>query len=177
MKEILKPCLTVFMIMVVTSAAVSLVFALTEEPIAEQARLAQAAAMNRLLVADTFEELSEGNFWRATANAQTVGYIVEISSRGFAGPINMLVAVDTTGVVAGVEVVSHGETPGLGTPITEAWFTSQFEASYGPFIFTRSTPINYTEIPVLTGATVSTSAVIAGVNEAVELLHALQGGR
>ena len=176
MKEIFKPSLIVFLVLAVASASITIVFGLTEEPIAEQARLAQEAAMNRLITADTFEELEEDLFWRATSNSETVGYIVSISPRGFGGPIGMLVAVDTSGVVAGVEVVSHSETPGLGTPITEVWFTSQFEASYGPFVFTRSNPATYTEIPAITGASVSTNGVINGVNEAIELLHSLKGG-
>lgn len=176
MKEIIKPCISIFLILSVASAALAIVFALTEEPIAEQARLAQEAAMNRLVEAEAFEELEENLFWRATVNNESVGYIVRITPRGFGGPIEMLVAVDPYGVVAGVEVIGHSETPGLGTPITEVWFTSQFEAYYGPFIFTRTTPVAYSEIPVITGATVSTQGVINGVNEAIELLQYLKGG-
>jgi Na+-translocating ferredoxin:NAD+ oxidoreductase subunit G len=36
---------------------------------------------------------------------------------GYAGPIQMLVAVDDKGVLKGVRVVSHSETPGLGDKI------------------------------------------------------------
>jgi Na+-translocating ferredoxin:NAD+ oxidoreductase subunit G len=36
---------------------------------------------------------------------------------GYAGPILMLVAVDSTGALKGVRVVSHSETPGLGDKV------------------------------------------------------------
>ena len=40
-----------------------------------------------------------------------------IIPNGYAGPIQMLVAVDSKGTLMGVRVVSHNETPGLGDKI------------------------------------------------------------
>ncbi|MBU0498640.1 MAG: electron transport complex subunit RsxG [Gammaproteobacteria bacterium] len=38
---------------------------------------------------------------------------------GYGGPINLLVAVDRDGTLAGVRVISHKETPGLGDKVEE----------------------------------------------------------
>lgn len=45
--------------------------------------------------------------------------LTTVVPNGYAGPINLLVAVKRDGTLAGVRVVSHKETPGLGDKIEE----------------------------------------------------------
>lgn len=55
------------------------------------------------------------------------GAVFNVSERGYAGEIRLLMAVDADGKVLGVRVLKHSETPGLGDKIEIArnpWITS-----------------------------------------------------
>lgn len=56
--------------------------------------------------------------YRARVGSQVAGVILPATARdGYSGDIRLLVGVDRTGAVAGVRVLSHRETPGLGDKI------------------------------------------------------------
>lgn len=55
--------------------------------------------------------------YRARKNGLVVGVVYEIIAYGYAGAINLIMAVNRDGQIAGVRVVSHKETPGLGDKI------------------------------------------------------------
>jgi len=58
--------------------------------------------------------------YRARLKGQPVGLILSpIAPDGYAGAIKLLVGVDTQGVLTGVRVIAHHETPGLGDAIEE----------------------------------------------------------
>jgi electron transport complex protein RnfG len=85
-------------------------------------------------------------YWKVRKDGRLIGYAFEDSSQGYSKPIELMVAVDTTAKVLGVRIVSHNETPGVGSRIQEAlgsqplwqahaaaevprgepWFTRQF---------------------------------------------------
>lgn len=53
--------------------------------------------------------------YRATLRGQPAALVFEaVAPEGYGGPVRLLVAVKANGEVAGVRVVSHNETPGLG---------------------------------------------------------------
>lgn len=55
--------------------------------------------------------------YEAFAAGQRVARVFEVQAAGYGGPIVLLVGIDTAGTVTGVRVLSHTETPGLGTNI------------------------------------------------------------
>ena len=56
-----------------------------------------------------------GRIWRARLGNQPVALIVETATTdGYAGRIAMVVAINTNGLLSGVRVTAHKETPGLG---------------------------------------------------------------
>jgi electron transport complex protein RnfG len=56
--------------------------------------------------------------YRATKEGRPVAAIFSpVKARGYAGPIRLIVAVRLDGTLAGVRVLSHKETPGLGDKI------------------------------------------------------------
>lgn len=56
--------------------------------------------------------------WRARMDGTPTALIVEATAaNGYSGPIELLVAVLKDGTVAGVRVIDHRETPGLGDAI------------------------------------------------------------
>lgn len=58
--------------------------------------------------------------YRARKQGQVKAVLFEMSGRGYAGPITLVMAVDRDGTVLGVRVTHHTETPGLGDKIEAA---------------------------------------------------------
>ncbi len=100
---------------------------------------------------------------------------VLIAGPGLWGVITMLVFFNTDSkTITGIRVLSHSETPGLGSRIEENWFTDQFrklDATQAVRIVTRRTGAP-NEVDAITGATKSSTSVEAIVNRA----EAIAGG-
>ncbi len=69
--------------------------------------------------------------------------------------------VDTEYTVTGVKIMTHAETPGLGAKITESFFTDQFN---GVAVSDLMLSKDGGAIDTITGATVSSQAVIDGIH-------------
>lgn len=141
-----------------------------------ESRLAASSGMGNLAVlpeADGFVEdtVEYGGeifaFSRATNDA---GFVFSVVGAGFGGPVEMLVGVDLTGEIVGVLVTEHNETAGLGSPVAEEPFLSQFTGNIQNGFAVGD------EIDVLSGATVSTEAIADTVNKAANLFIQVTGG-
>ena len=88
---------------------------------------------------------------------------------GYAGPIRILVGVDTGGVVTGVRIVEHNETPGLGDKIesTRSDWVQQFPGSTiaSPPLGAWAIRADGGTFDQLTGATVTPRAVVGAVRD------------
>ena len=114
-----------------------------------------------------------------------IGFVVEASTYGYAGEITMLIGVNNAGKVTGLVVQEAHETFGLGNQaLTDHVFLSQFLNQSGTFAVAThgeeadafssatgedaaATAGESIEVDALTGATVTTKAVIRCVNSAV----------
>ena len=111
-----------------------------------------------------------------------IGFVVETSTYGYAGEITMLIGVNNAGKVTGLVVRDAHETLGLGgNALTDHVFLSQFLNKTGSFevatvgadAFSGATaeaaPAEGEATPVdaITGATVTSKAVVRCVNSAV----------
>lgn len=89
------------------------------------------------------------------ASGNTVGWGIKVASRGYGGPIPMVIGMDRGGKVVGLSILSMNETPGLGTRVqTEEWFLDQY----------LELPAGYTEkdvkaLDTISGATKSSRGV------------------
>ena len=89
------------------------------------------------------------------------GYVLELETAGYAGPMMLWVGVTNEGRVSGLTVRDHRETFGLGRRAqTEAPFLLQFIGTSGEAAVGE-------DIDALTGATVTSKAVTRAVNSAV----------
>ena len=110
-----------------------------------------------------------------------IGFVVETSTYGYAGEITMLVGVSNAGKVTGLVVTQAHETIGLGgNALTDHEFLAQFLNSAGAFevatsgadAFSGATGEAAPEgetvaVDAITGATVTSKAVVRCVNSAV----------
>ena len=99
------------------------------------------------------------------------GYAVEVVPSGFGGGITMMVGVDENGKVLGISIISHAETPGLGAVASQN--TDKGMAFRDQFVgLTAGITIGSGEnqIDSLSGATISSQAIVDGVNAALQCI-------
>lgn len=83
-------------------------------------------------------------------SGELIGYIVQCTSKGFGGPLNLIVGFDKSGKVTGVRYANTpSETPGLGMKTTEkAFLDSWLNHDHN----------DVSEVDTISGATVSSTA-------------------
>jgi electron transport complex protein RnfG len=184
------------LIAVLGTALLAGVNALTHERIVEQEKLRVLQQFNALvpttsydndLLTDRTDIRDEAFFrhpapiavYRARMDDKPVAVLMTVTAPdGYNGDIRLLIAIDTTGKVLGVRVVSHRETPGLGDPI-------EIERSDWILGFTHKslrTPQETGwavkrdggEFDQFTGATISPRAVVKAVHSTLLYFEANQ---
>ena len=100
---------------------------------------------------------------------ELVGYCVEVQAQGFGGVITMEVGVDLNGQVTGVAVTDHSESTGMGTMAME---NAQLRKYVGMSGTIRTSGAN--SVDVVTGATATSEAITAGVNQALAIVANLE---
>jgi len=89
-----------------------------------------------------------------------VGYVAVAESPGYCSLIKVIVGMDLNNKIAGIRILEFAETAGLGTKVAEPDF-------YNQFVGLTSADMNLRKyggkIDAITGATVSSKAVIEGV--------------
>ncbi|PLX97965.1 MAG: hypothetical protein C0623_14110 [Desulfuromonas sp.] len=184
MKDILKLALVLTLITAGAGLILSLVESVTREPIAEQRRLETLRALQAVMPAydnspdsDTIELITgrdkkgrdvSRTFYRGRKEDQLSGVAFKVvASDGYSGNIFIMVGVDATGSVSGIEILSHAETPGLGDKITLDWFKDQFKQKNLDNIDWRVKK-DGGEFDQITGATISPRAVVKAVKAGLE---------
>lgn len=184
--EILKPTAILFAICVVVSAALAGTNMLTEDKIAEQAAL-KAEESRKLVLpgAESFEEVALPDDWEGSpvyegmAQGKSVGYVLETSSKGYGGDIRVMTGFSKAGDITGVVILSHSETPGLGANAEKEEFRDQFKMEkpvlYGPLQVVKYQEPGPGQIEAMTGATITSKAVTAAVEQAQTDFYAITG--
>ena len=164
-----------FGITLIASAGVGVVNLITEEPIAEAKKAATIAALNNVLPTFDDNRITELEIdalpikvYTATAAGEVVGYAVEtMTKNGFGGAIRMMVGFTPTGEVINVNVLEQGETPGLGTKMTDEGnpLITSFKGK-NPADMKRAVRKDGGDIDALTAATISSRAYVDAMNRA-----------
>lgn len=108
--------------------------------------------------------------YRVYAGGKPVAALIAMTARaGFSGPIRVLVGVDVDGVVTGVRILQHRETPGLGDKIvsTRSDWVHQFEGRslLDPVISGWAIEHDGGDFDQLTGASITPRAVIDAIRD------------
>lgn len=113
----------------------------------------------------------------ARRGGEIIAAIVPITARdGYGGDINLIVGVNRDGTVAGVRVLSHKETPGLGDRIDLT--KSNWLLSFDGHSLTDPPPERWAvkkdkgDFDAFTGATITPRAVVGAVKRALEYVQA-----
>lgn len=177
--------------------ALSGIFAMTKDTIAEQEAAAAAEAYKAVLPdADSFksnetmdaaiEALAGGtygtDFGKVTINeayeavdasGNTIGTVVSVTSGdGFDGNVTVAVGILTDGTISGIDFTELHETAGMGMRCGEDEWKSQFTGRNVPS-FTLNKAGGSTsdeEIDSVSGASVTSGAVVNAVNAAIDFV-------
>ena len=134
------------------------------------------AAMSQVLHADEYVPW-EGDLPKnvtslslARSNGESLGWVVQTTATGSQGPITMMVGLDLSGAVTGVSIVSHSETPNIGTKVvTDQSVLDRFVGmSHADGEITVNSGSN--RFDGVSGATVSSRGVTSGVNAALDVV-------
>lgn len=179
-KTVLLTTVILTLVCAISAAALGFTNKLTADRIAEAAVRAEAEAMSRIVDAESFEadRLTYGNetynYNRAISGGEVLAYIFTVSGHGYGGDIKVMVGVNTVGKVLAIEILdASGETPGLGQRVTNPDFAEQFKDKQKNIEISEG---GGNAIDKLTGATISTRAVVSSVNTALELFEAITEG-
>lgn len=108
------------------------------------------------------------------ASGNELGYGIRTLSTvpGYGGDVEIFLGVTKDGEIAGMKVVAHAETVGLGAKITEPKFQSQFigKGTDAEIKVTKSNPKD-DEIVALSGATFSSRSITSAVNNAMDIYN------
>ncbi len=157
------PSLVLTVICVVASLLLVFSHELTKDRIAQQKEQKFNASVEALF-GKTDSKLIDGNFGdgiEAIAVTPDKKTAVQVVADGYSkGGINILVGIDENGEISGIEFVSLGETPGLGSKVRDIpTFREQF---YG------KSNSNQVELDAVSGATFSSRGMEKAVNAALD---------
>lgn len=170
LKNGLRYVLTVGILGFVSALLISTVHHFTDPIISinEYNRLMET--LTRLVpAADEFKIVAAENqeYYVALRNNEIVYIVLPTKSRGFYGNnVELLVLASPAGEVRDVLIMRHSETPGIGTKIEEPHFLAQFSGKDKGLLKDAVG----SKVDIITGATISSQAVINGVGKALEFM-------
>lgn len=112
----------------------------------------------------------DSSYYSATSSGKNVAYIADTYGKGYSSFIQMMVSLEPDLRIKDVNILHHGETPGLGDQVEDRkLFLDQFKGKMLPqlVLIKGETKEN---IQAITGATISSRAVTNGVRDAVQML-------
>ena len=189
MNKIVKNALVLMSFSLVLGFVLGAVYKITEGPIAEATLKKEMEAYKVVFeTADTFNEvtvdaaaaaavMTDGGFpdeinkafEAVDANGTVLGYVVQLTTKdGYSGGIVMVVGVTADGTVNGFSVTAHSETSGLGTKAFDPAYADQFKGI---------SAADVSGVATISGATLTSTAVINGINAAVAYANSLGGAK
>ncbi len=183
--NLILPAIILFIICLVTTGLVSMTFELTADARAMQKEISDNLN-RRLLFPDALdfeaieladEQLDAGLIDAFKAMAEDggeLGVLITAQSRGYGGQVPVMVAIDASGEISAIKVLSNDETPGLGQKVADSLFAGQFSGQAAASQFTVDNTEGAIKVDAVTGATISSRAVISAVNAALAFYSTLE---
>lgn len=196
-KSMIKDALILFAITLAAGLLLGFVYDVTKEPIAQQKAKAKAqACKNVFAAAETFEPmLSEDGptaYFMAgkdsnvdidevmqalDSTGQLMGYVITVTDHeGYGGDIQFSMGVALDGTLNGISLLSISETAGLGMKAGDVLVPQFTNKKVESFTYTKSGSMSDSEIDAISGATITTNAVVNGVNSGLLFFNSVLTG-
>ena len=187
MKGMIKDALILFAITLIAGLMLGVVNDITKEPIAQQEQKAKnEACQNVFAAADSFEAqeladlaqieqvLADAGISGADidelmaakdASGALLGYVITVTDHeGYGGDIQFSMGITNEGTLNGISLLSISETAGLGMRAGEVLVPQFSDKNVSRFTYTKTGATADSEIDAISGATITTNAVVNGVN-------------
>ena len=187
MKGMIKDALILFAITLIAGLMLGVVNDITKEPIAQQEQKAKnEACQNVFAVADSFEAqeladsaqieqvLTDAGISGADidelmaakdASGALLGYVITVTDHeGYGEDIQFSMGITNEGTLNGISLLSISETAGLGMRAGEVLVPQFADKNVSKFTYTKTGATADSEIDAISGATITTNAVVNGVN-------------
>lgn len=172
-RDIVRPTLALIIICAFISGVVSIVYNITKvekvEGMSEEALIVATDVMGT----DKLSLVSNKSFpdtVTGAAVAEDGSYVLSVVAKGYGGDMELVVGFNTDDTIKGVAFVSASETPGIGTKVTESGdLIDQFIGLSGEIVINE-------DVDAISGATISSKAVVEAVNIATENLELAKNG-
>lgn len=167
MKEILRYGFILAFICTTAAGLLASVNSLTKSRIISQAEAEEKASLKEVVAeADYFKPLKSQDeliYYQAlNKTKKLIAVVFKAQAKGYSDTVETLVGMRQDGTIIAIKVLSQNETPGLGARISEPAFTEQFRDKK-----------DLGDVQAITGATVSSQAVIDSVKKKAQEIISL----
>jgi len=169
MKEMMRFGFILSLICAVAAALLAGMNSLTKTRIIAQARAEEENSLKEVVPEAThFEAVKSGNdtlYYKAhDKSGKLIGVAFKASGKGYSSTIETMVGARRDGTITAIKILSQNETPGLGARVSENNFTGQFN---------NKDIQGLSAVQAITGASISSKAVIDSVKKKAEEIQAL----
>ena len=178
MRNLVKMMFVLFIVCGTAAGSLAVVNMATQDRIARQEKQQKEDALRTILQdADEFNELAADSIWEAKRNGRKLGNAFLAKIQGYSGVITLMFAVDARGVITGLQILGHTETPGLGAKITSEAFRNQFKNKrMEQLVLKKDDPVKG-QIDAITGATISSRVVTKALHSTLDSFNREEGER
>lgn len=121
---------------------------------------ANAARIELLPAADSFVTLTAPGAPSSVTEISRAengsGYVITVVVDGYGGEMTVMCGIDADGLITNTKVLSHSETKGLGSKVTEAAYSTQYVGKDSAL----------SDVDAISGATVSSKAYYGAISDA-----------
>ncbi|MDD2688848.1 MAG: FMN-binding protein [Candidatus Omnitrophica bacterium] len=172
MKEMVRYGFILALICTIASGLLATVNSFTKSKIIAQAQAEEEASLKEVVAqGERFEAIKSqaGTIYYRVYDkeAKFIGVAFKASGKGYSSIIETMVGMLKDGTITTIKILSQNETPGLGANVAGRDFTGQF-----------TNKKDLTKVQAITGATISSRAVIEMVkNKAEEIKGLIKDGK
>ncbi len=121
----------------------------------------------KVIFPDIQDYNSRDVYYEIYSGGAIIGYAFIAKGQGYGGEISILIGINSDFAVKKITIIANTETPGLGTKISENFFIDQFAGLSSSEI---SLAKDGGKIDAITGATISSQAVVNAVKNQLETI-------
>jgi electron transport complex protein RnfG len=190
MREIIRLGLILLLICAIAAVSLGLTYELTIDQITAQRKAINEQARKEVLSdamefkpveGEKLQEVVSKNdeileIYGGYKDNNLIGYAIKAAPQGYGGPVEVITGINMDGVITGVRIGNHLETPGLGANATNPSFYKQYDNKTVSMKLkvVKANP-NEDEIQALSGATITSTAVTNAVNYSIDAFKSLTG--
>jgi len=165
-RDIAKITFTLVAFYVIGGFILAFVYASASPKIYKNNEEAEQKALKQLMPdADDISKMGEwsihdkhAKYFIGKKGGKAIGYVIQSFGKGYSSYINTFIAVDKDFKVQKINILAHGETPGLGDEIETDWFKNQFKDKSIEHLKVIKGETKE-DIQAISGATISSRAV------------------